>query len=739
MEKGKKSKRRRKAAAKKKATAPTGEHEQLLSIFDGIDEVIYIADPKSYELLYLNKAGKKLFPLKPGVKCYRAFQGRSSPCPYCANKHIFGKNPGKTHTWEFKNKRNERWYRCIDRAIKWPDGRWVRCEMAVDITETKKATEELRESAKKFKSIVERNYDTICLLDLAGRIAYISPAVEKMTGYKPREVTGTNFRKYFTKADTGRVLRVFMEIASGKTVKNFVLPMIKKYKGTLFAEANGTPVFEGGKVVGAQVIFRDVTERERSEEALKRSEARYRGIIETTQDAFWYVDDEGRFLDVNKAACEMLGYGRDELLKMKIADVETIERQTDVIRHIRKMRELGGDLFESRHKRKDGSIVDVEVVTSVLTEPDRGERVFTFVRDITERKKGERRIEMFRKFAENAGQGFGMADMEKNVIYVNPTLASMFGEKRPEDCSGKKLSDYYPPGYYQRFVKKIVPVLMAKGQWTGESEIVSAGGKIIPVIENIFVLRDEKGDPMSYANVLTDITEQKEAERTRATLLRDVTHSLKSPIAVSHMALYMSGKGLERGDLAQTKEGHEIIAGNLDMLGKDMDNLLVSATLDAKMPGEIKPGKKKRCSLKKAAGDMMTSMEKMAREKGVRFKVDIAGGANTIAMNKNHMKILINGLMDNAMKFTDKGYISLLAREKGGEVEIRVKDTGCGIEKKHIDRVFQRFYKRHPAVHGTGLGLSIAKDIVDMYGGKITVESKGRGKGTTVRVVLPKG
>jgi len=131
------------------------EQRQLLSIFDGIDEPVYISDPETYEVLYANKALRKVFGDVTGKKCYQSFQGLDSPCSFCTNKYIFGDNIGKAHVWEFKNNINGRWYRCVDKAIWWPDGRWVRYEMALDITEKKEAEDKIRQQYIYLRYVLE--------------------------------------------------------------------------------------------------------------------------------------------------------------------------------------------------------------------------------------------------------------------------------------------------------------------------------------------------------------------------------------------------------------------------------------------------------------------------------------------------------------------------------------------------------------------------------------------------------
>lgn len=118
-------------------------YEQLVSIFENIDAPIYISDPKTYEVLYVNKAVRDDFGDVRGGKCYKALQGLDGPCPFCTNDIIFNKKPGQPHIWEFQNTRNKRWYHCIDQAIQWVDGREARLEMALDINGEKTSNEKL--------------------------------------------------------------------------------------------------------------------------------------------------------------------------------------------------------------------------------------------------------------------------------------------------------------------------------------------------------------------------------------------------------------------------------------------------------------------------------------------------------------------------------------------------------------------------------------------------------------------
>ena len=126
-------------------------------------------------------------------------------------------------------------------------------------------------------------------------------------------------------------------------------------------------------------------ERRQVEEAVRESEERHRTILQTAMDGFWLVDPDGRLLEVNETYCRMSGYSARELLALRIPDLETAETADVVAAHIQKIMAAGEDRFESRHRRQDGSIFDVEV--SVQYQAVEGGRLVVFLRDITDRKR----------------------------------------------------------------------------------------------------------------------------------------------------------------------------------------------------------------------------------------------------------------------------------------------------------------------------------------------------------------
>jgi len=169
------------------------EHERSIqqTVFAGIDDVIYIADPESFELLYVNAAAEQVWGREwRGQKCHRYFQNRETPCPFCTNDKIFGEGTPGSYIWEFQNEVTRNWYRCFDKAIRWIDGRAARFELASDISSLKAAEAEARASEARFRTIAENSPDMIYRMSLPeGRYEYVSPAVERLFGYTPDEFT----------------------------------------------------------------------------------------------------------------------------------------------------------------------------------------------------------------------------------------------------------------------------------------------------------------------------------------------------------------------------------------------------------------------------------------------------------------------------------------------------------------------------------------------------------------------
>jgi anti-anti-sigma regulatory factor len=146
---------------------------QLSAIFDGFNEVVYVSDPDTYEILYVNKTVEEIFGDVLGKICYKEFQGFEEPCSFCTNDRIFGEYMGKAYIWEFQNLISKHWYRCIDKAIPWTSGKHVRLEMAIDVTDIKNYEAELELQGKTIMELstpVIQVWDGVVVAPLIGTL-----------------------------------------------------------------------------------------------------------------------------------------------------------------------------------------------------------------------------------------------------------------------------------------------------------------------------------------------------------------------------------------------------------------------------------------------------------------------------------------------------------------------------------------------------------------------------------------
>jgi len=362
-------------------------------IISAIGDGISILD-RTFTILYENQIHRDLTGDHVGEKCYKAYQKRQGICGGCPVALAF--KEGKVHTVqrELQTDQGIKYMEITASPLKDSTGKIIAgIELIRDITERKQAEEALMVSEQHYRNVYNTAPLAFVLWDRETRVTDWNNHAEQMFGWTREEIVGQNFFDYIIPESTRIHVQVIVKLLlEGKLPSYSINENITKSGRIIVCEWNNSIIKDsGGNVMEVISLGLDITERKRAEEALKQSELRYKNIIRTTQDGFWYVDTDGRFLDVNEAACEMLGYERGELLKMKISDIEVIEDEADVIRHIAKMRDAGGDRFETKHKRKDGTIVEVEVTTTFIKDAD-NERIFVFARDITERKQAEEEI-----------------------------------------------------------------------------------------------------------------------------------------------------------------------------------------------------------------------------------------------------------------------------------------------------------------------------------------------------------
>jgi PAS domain S-box-containing protein len=195
----------------------------LADVFDSLDAAVYIADMKTHEILYVNKYTQDIFGDVVGKKCWSTLQSdQSGPCTFCSNDKLLtpDNQPAGVYHWEFQNTITNRWFDVRDRAIRWPDGRIVRLEIATDITERQQMEITLRDSEKRFRTIIKNSQAIIFMLDRDGVFLESEGISLHALGLKPGQVIGQSALEMYK--DYPVVIRSIKDALNGDTVRNSV-------------------------------------------------------------------------------------------------------------------------------------------------------------------------------------------------------------------------------------------------------------------------------------------------------------------------------------------------------------------------------------------------------------------------------------------------------------------------------------------------------------------------------------
>jgi PAS domain S-box-containing protein len=408
---------------------------QMLRAFtDGMDEIVYVIDPDTYQILFANLKAKEQFGEKIlNRKCYEIFQNLNRPCPFCTNKHLFRKNDEKTHTRGLQNQKNKRWYKCIDKAIKWPGGKYARLGMAIDITEQKKMEDALRESEGRYRNLFENSPDVIYTLSAKdGKIASLNPAFEKITGWSRAEWIGKPFKSIIHPADLPKAIESFQEIICGKKqIIPMELRILSKSGEFLVGEFIGTPQIENGKIIGEFGTARDITDRKRIEEALRDSEELFHTVVDNSHDCILIADENFRIVYASNETAHLSGYAKEELIGQDFR--KFVDENSKAMVAERNLHRQNGENVPSQYEfkivHKDGEKRDVEVKSTVTRDRHGEIRTIAQLLDITERKRFEKRLSALNMYGQNLNLAKNMEEVYKLTLdAMEKSLGFEFGD-----------------------------------------------------------------------------------------------------------------------------------------------------------------------------------------------------------------------------------------------------------------------------------------------------------------------
>lgn len=385
---------------------------------------------------------------------------------------------------------------------------WVIVAVARDITERRRVESRLREAEGRFRQLAESIDEVFWIRDLLeDRFLYVSPAYETITGKtiatllrNPRSFLGAVHPEDRARAEAVNEA----EIREGLPVDG-EFRLVRPDGETRWLWVKTFPIRDHrGKVYRSAGICKDVTQRRQAEE-------RYRSILQSSMDGFWELDFDGRILEVNEAYCRLSGYTRDELLQLRVYQIEAQETQEETQRHIRSLIAAGHGRFESQHRRKDGSVFDVEVSVYTHGQGESG-RFYSFFRDVTDRNRRDRELreseERFRVALRNSRVVVFNQDRQLRYTWIyNPALGY-----RSEEVIGRTDADIFPNPDDARMLSALKQGVITTGQPLEQEVCVQGQHGPLHYDLNIEPMRESDGRIVGVTCSALDITEIKHRE-----------------------------------------------------------------------------------------------------------------------------------------------------------------------------------------------------------------------------------
>lgn len=267
-------------------------------------------------------------------------------------------------------------------------------------------------------------------------------------------------------------------------------------------------------------------------------------------------------------------------------------------------------------------------------------------------------------------------------------------------------------------------------------------GVLIHVLLTLSPIRSSLGDIAGISSIVQDIAEQKKSEQkmrelteAKLKLISMVSHEIRSPITSIQQSInIVLGKSSENLNVEQ-RDFLDVARRNVDRLARLINNVLDFQKLQTgKVEFVFKEG-----DINEVVKEAYQTMKLVADQKHLDLKIELDPSLPLVLMDRDKIAQVVTNLLNNAIKFTEVGYIKLVIEKKDGSVHLTVKDTGRGISAQNYTRIFNSFEQvldPQQRSEGTGLGLSISKEIIERHQGKIWVESE-MGEGSVFHVILP--
>lgn len=380
-----------------------------------------------------------------------------------------------------------------------------------NITERKRAEEMLGESEEKFRNVVERANDGICIIQ-DRLVKYANPQMAEMYGGSVEEIINTPFVNYIHPDDIPMVINRYNQRMAGEQVPSvYEITLRCKDGREVYGELNIGLINYLGKPAEL-VIVRDVTERKRAEEDLKLRAY----LLNNATDSIFLLDLEGNVIYANEAACQIHGYTWEEFMTLNILQLVAPEQQHLVQPVFRQMLNKGHHTFESTHTCKDGSLLPVENHVSII-EIQGKKHTLSVLRNITERKRAEETLRQseqnFRNLFENAVAGIFQTTPEGRLISVNNAFANIYGYNSSSEMLSE-ITDIAPQLYVNKEDREELIRIVDKQEIVESREIKvrHRNGKTIWLFLSLRGIKDDSGKLLRMEGVCVNITDRKQVE-----------------------------------------------------------------------------------------------------------------------------------------------------------------------------------------------------------------------------------
>jgi PAS domain S-box-containing protein len=613
-----------------------------------------------------------------------------------------------------------------------------------DISQRKRTEDEGRKSPGYARSLFEASQDPLVTIDPLGKITDVNRATEIATGVGRKKLIGSGFSDYFTEPDKAREACTQALKTGSVTDHPLAIRHVSgKITNVLY---NASVYLDGaGNIQGVFASARDITDRKKEEEQLKKRSDYLRSLIEVSQDPLVMINPDGKITDVNKTTEEITGVARDKLIGSDFSDYFT---EPDKAREGYKKAFSQGSVtdYPLAIRHTTGRISNV-LYNGTVYEDEHGnvQGVSGAARDITAAKRAE---DDFKRASSYARSLFDVSldplvtiSTDGKITDVNKATEKVTGLKR-ERLVGSDFSDYFTdPESAREAYRKAFQDGTVKDYPLAIRDVV---GHITDVVYNATVYRDEAGRVQGVFAAARDVTERKVADeaikKTSDELSRSNTdleqfayaasHDLKEPLRMvsSYVKLIeekYKGKLDDKGDkyITYAVEGSQ-------RMGKLVDGLLEFSKFSSQTQ------ESKRLSLTETLNEALSNLQTAITE----GKAEVTHDELPDVMG-DHVQLVhvLQNLVANAIKFHSASppKIHVSATRTGDEWTVSVKDNGIGVEPQYRDQLFVLFRRLHTRneYEGTGIGLAVCKRVIERHGGHIWVDSEP-GNGSTFSFTL---